>query len=538
VATSTGRTSEERLGAGVMAPTLGQWALHYATEMKLPVFPLEPRGKKPLTPRGFKDATVDPAQIERWWKANPEANIGAPVPPGYLVLDLDSQEAVTRLKYLDHQLPETAHAETSRGFHHWFTHPFPELRTRHGVLPSIDVKADGGYVVLPPSVHPSGARYRWIIPPWEGIAPAPEWLTELLAGNAPGNSRSHAAGNIPGGAPQRERVNVTEVFEGLTAGQRNSELFRYACRLHHKGLGMEEATVLIQEAAARCSPPLPAREAAALLMSAYRYETTGDRLETPEEVIEISQLMRIDFPPLSWIVPDLIAEGLWVLAASPKIGKSWFALNLALAVSCGGTFLGEYKTAIGEVLYIDLEQPPRRLQSRLRAMKGSWDAAVYFAPDWPPHDAGGFEKLDQWLGQHPGIRLVVIDVMAKILGAKKGYGNIYDIEYRIFSDLKRVADKYGVTLLAIHHDNKTLSEDTFDRISGSRALMAVADGALYLQRNRGQENAILKVTGREVEDQSLNLHFDRRLKAWFTGHPKTESLFDQVLAGKVETLPA
>jgi hypothetical protein len=132
------------------------------------VFPLRARGKTPLTKGGFKAATVDPRQIEAWWKKWPEANIGIATgaASGLFVLDIDGAHGEAHLVELQELygcLPETLTVKTARGRHIYFAlgpgQP-PPCSSGNGV----DVRCSGGYVVAPPSVHESGHVYTWVAP--------------------------------------------------------------------------------------------------------------------------------------------------------------------------------------------------------------------------------------------------------------------------------------------------------------------------------------------------------------------------------------
>jgi hypothetical protein len=137
-----------------------QQALWHAAH-EIPVFPLKPRRKVPLTLHGFKDASRDAARVRQWWEQCPEANIGVPTgePSGLLVLDCDPRNGGpadrSRLIELFGSIPETAEATTGGGGRHIY------FRYSRGPVPKtfaqgIDLKGDGGYVVVPPSLHPNG----------------------------------------------------------------------------------------------------------------------------------------------------------------------------------------------------------------------------------------------------------------------------------------------------------------------------------------------------------------------------------------------
>ena len=137
------------------------------------IFPIKPLDKKPLTKHGFKDASVSPSIIEAWWKKYPTANIGLATgqASGLVVLDVDGQEGFESLdKLLAHYngkpMPYTEIVRTSRGIHIYFALPQGErlpCSTGQGIEKGLDVRGDGGYVILPPSIHPSGHVYEWVV---------------------------------------------------------------------------------------------------------------------------------------------------------------------------------------------------------------------------------------------------------------------------------------------------------------------------------------------------------------------------------------
>jgi Bifunctional DNA primase/polymerase, N-terminal len=190
-------------------------AAHRYAHLGIPVFPLTPRGKAPVIPRvhpegdplrdicrgqcgqqghGLYDATDDHEQVERWWIRWPRANIGVRTGTisGLLVVDLDGPEGEAAWSRLEETYGPvlTLESRTGTGRHLYFTYPPGlDLGNSKGRLgPHIDTRAEGGYVLAPPSVHPSGALYRWR---WADAAPAwpPAWLLDRLA-TAPGRKRA------------------------------------------------------------------------------------------------------------------------------------------------------------------------------------------------------------------------------------------------------------------------------------------------------------------------------------------------------------
>jgi len=148
------------------------------------VFPCWPRGKTPLTTNGHLDATRDEASICALWRRWPNANIGVATgaPSGLIVVDVDGDEGERLLARLEEQfamLPPTAESTTGKGRHLWF-----ELPEGCGKAPcskggGLDIRADGGYTIAPPSVHPNGKRYEWDPESAEAFALAPQWLLEF-----------------------------------------------------------------------------------------------------------------------------------------------------------------------------------------------------------------------------------------------------------------------------------------------------------------------------------------------------------------------
>lgn len=161
-------------------------ALTYASKMKWKVFPCK-RDKTPMTPNGFKNASSDTEQIKVWWTEHPEASIGLVCgeEAGVWVLDIDLKSngpgSLEKLTEKHGPLPETLHQKTGGGGSQYFWKwNGREIRNSAGkIAPGIDVRGNGGYVILPPSGHPSGGTYEWLTK--KQPIEAPDWLAELAA---------------------------------------------------------------------------------------------------------------------------------------------------------------------------------------------------------------------------------------------------------------------------------------------------------------------------------------------------------------------
>ena len=152
----------------VSVPILFKAALSYA-KRGIPVFPCEPGGKRPLTYNGFWDGTTNLNRVKAWWDRWPDANVGVPTGKGsrLLVLDVDPRdggpESLAALERENGPLPETARARTGGGgVHVFFRYPAEkEVRNSAGWLGlGLDVRGEGGYVVVPPSL--TQGSYEWI----------------------------------------------------------------------------------------------------------------------------------------------------------------------------------------------------------------------------------------------------------------------------------------------------------------------------------------------------------------------------------------
>lgn len=222
--------------------------------------------------------------------------------------------------------------------------------------------------------------------------------------------------------------------------------------------------------------------------------------------VNAGELLRAVFPPQQWIVLDFIARsGAGILAGAPKLGKSWFALALALAVAAGALFLG-FSTVQSAVLYLALEDGPRRLKNRLEKLKASQTGNLYFQTTWSQGQTA-LEDLDIYLEYHPEIQFFIIDTLQRFRGFS-GAQDKYASDYETVSAIKSIADKHDATGLLIHHIRKQASEDPLERVSGTFGLTGAADFIFTLARVRGKDGAVLDVSGRDQEELNLALSFE------------------------------
>ena len=219
-------------------------------------------GKHPRTKNGVHDATTDEAKIRRWWEIWEYANIGVATgrEAGFFALDVDPRkggaESLSSLEAKHGKLPETRTADTGGGgVHHFFKHPDFTVKNSTGELgPGLDIKGDGGVIVVTPSLHASGKRYRWknAAP----IAEAPEWFLRLLR------------------ETQKSRANGSAAIgPTIPEGYRNDTLTSLAGTMRRRGMGAEEIeAALLVTNNKRCDPPLATDEVKKIASSVCRYK--------------------------------------------------------------------------------------------------------------------------------------------------------------------------------------------------------------------------------------------------------------------------
>lgn len=225
-----------------------------------------------------------------------------------------------------------------------------------------------------------------------------------------------------------------------------------------------------------------------------------------------AELYATDFPEPRYLVPGLLPAGLVALGARPKIGKSWMGLQISVAVGTGGQIFDQ-AVSRGRVLYLALEDSPRRMKNRLQKQQAPGDADIRFEFAWPSLVNDGMadliREIERWR-----YSLIVIDTLARALGFidpnKQAEMTMH------LGLLQRIAVDRNMTILLIDHHRKSngVNSDAVDDLLGATAKAGVLDVAMGLYRERGEKNATLKVTGRDIEERELAVLFDRDTGCW------------------------
>jgi hypothetical protein len=220
------------------------------------------------------------------------------------------------------------------------------------------------------------------------------------------------------------------------------------------------------------------------------------------------------FEPLEYAVPGLIPEGLGIMGGPPKLGKSWVAIDVGLAVACGGYAFDSIRCPQRPVLYLALEDGERRLQERSRAAMAGQPipANITFITTASPDEA--LAVIAEFMKRHQDDKpLVLVDTLGKIRRPKRAGEDSYLADYQEIGGrfLALTKSTPGSTLLFVHHTRKANSDDFVAEISGTFGITGAVDFVIKLTRQRLTNEALLNVTGRDVIEDEYALHVEHGL---------------------------
>ena len=213
------------------------------------------------------------------------------------------------------------------------------------------------------------------------------------------------------------------------------------------------------------------------------------------------ELLASSAPPVRWVIPDYIGEGLTILAGRQNSGKSWLALDWALAVARGGSAMGAVACETGDVLYVDLENGERRIRSRLDAFFSRGKPPRLPRLEWlneAPPEKNLVEILEDWRLVAENPRLVVIDAPQSADHRRDDL----DGDVAVLKELRRWATGHPVAVVCLLRTRKA-ARDMHE--APANAIFACADAVLLLDRNAG--GVTLGVCGRDVAQKQMALEF-------------------------------
>lgn len=243
------------------------------------------------------------------------------------------------------------------------------------------------------------------------------------------------------------------------------------------------------------------------------------------------EIMMTVYKPVEFVVDGLIAQGLYILAGAPKVGKSWLSLDICLSIAKGEKVL-EHETKCGTALCLCLEDSFERIQKRLYELTDEPTDNLHFAIMADTIGSGLENQIEKFKSEHSDLKIVVIDTLQKI---RESTENSYGSDYKELSVLKSLANKLGIAIVLVHHTRKCSDSDPFNMISGSTGLSGCVDGSMVLiETKRGSRKAKLHCVGRDIENAEINLHFDSELKKWIvTDEPVSPKSKDNIFLSAV-----
>jgi hypothetical protein len=500
-------------------------ALNYARRGWF-VFPLWPNGKKPRIKGGggLHGATIDEAIIRKWWTQWPNANIGLNCgKSGLVAVDID----VKPDKGVD-------------GFETW-----GDLRQRHGINDNtytnmtptggahilyrapngskitnaagttlglgLDVRALGGYIVVPPSVHPNGGTYAWEISnhPDDGpILDLPGQLYELMLATG--------------------RAQVADVVgDIIPQGERDQTLTSLAGSMRRRGMGEAEIFAALHVTNdKRCQPPLPDKDIRRITQSVCRYEPHKEPEQPPapdvppwEEVQRAKGTWQIytmedaysPRPPLEFLIDELFTlPSVSVVYGPPGSFKSFILADAAMCVALGKSWLlprpDQQDGAIARptrrstVLWCDFDNGRRRTHERIEALGRGHGAEtdapmLYVSMPTPWLDAskpGMIAMLTNYVSDY-GVKMVVIDNLGMVTG--KVEENSAEMA-SVLGNFRRLSEETGSAVIIIHHQRKTtgFKSRAGESLRGHSSIEAALDLALLIEREERAKTICMKST--------------------------------------------
>lgn len=232
-------------------------------------------------------------------------------------------------------------------------------------------------------------------------------------------------------------------------------------------------------------------------------------------LVSATELYRGQVVTLRPLFEGLLWDGLTMLIARPKAGKSWLTLQFAVYIAGGQRVEGVTAIDRGPVLYGALEEPKARTMSRLRklAPEGDWTENLHFVYELLPLMGGGAEQLAALI-QNLQPRLVILDTFtALVKTGSKGGNDVFRSQYAEVSRLRKLAEEFRTAIIVVHHMRKGISDGAIEAVAGTGGIAAAVDTLWQLKR-KPEGEATLDVVGRETEERTLAMRFDREPLGW------------------------
>ena len=395
----------------------------------------------------------------------------------------------------DKFIPLTWCDKSNNGLHYHFrwVSAFDNVKTTDSdYLPGIDVRGNGGYCIVPPSIGFSGQPYAWIKAPTNTpLAYPPAWLVDLIVTKQT-SKRSLEIGNKQGW--------IAEALVGLKEGNRDHTFIRLAGRLWHDGLEVQDIFSILKPHAEISGFGLDELMAKVDQVSKYdrqRGEYIVEELEK-EEAITLTELFSDNVKDVEWQIDRVLPkEGLLILGGRQGIGKTFLALDLCIELAKGGgSWLGRFAVNPGSALYIDEENGASLLKQRLKAMLKS--KGIVKVPEglhlciehnYKIDNEKSVEKLKRKLEKYtPSV--VVLDSLRRLHSRNENDSG--EVAF-LFDVLKKLARTYHCSFVILDHERKSSNytpegtvEPSSDDLRGSNDKGAAADAVVSIKEKKGE----------------------------------------------------
>lgn len=500
------------------------------------ILPVRPGEKRPYMTNWLQymhqRASAD--QVNSWFSNLSAAGVGLVTGKisNVVVLDVECDCPIPIEELLKRYPTQMISRTGSGGYHLFYQYPngAGRISNRVRLFEGADLRADGGFIVLPPSMHRSGNRYEWLKQGQMGVFP--KALLDMQS--SPKSQQGEAW--------------IVDALHGVSEGGRNDTCARLAGYFFKKGINADIVEALLIEWNEQNDPPMPAKEIHQTVKSIERSHATGDTQFTSvqfeddrddeEQKSSTFDVMRMcDYVKgyggegVSWLVDDWLPDkSITFLVSPPESYKTWMLLDLAVSVSANVPFLGQYRVNNpGPTMIIQQEDSHTGLTDRLAliveqklGMSPNIDGECWSVPSMPdipiyvhPSRMLRFDNekvLEELEKQIQAIKpkVILIDPLYSTTSAVDNY--MADLANQMMV-LKTWRDKYGCSFLLAHHSKKNVDPDSTAREDswGSQFLNAFLEAGWQIRRNPrlAQNEVVVRRHSKVMGNQApISLTFD------------------------------
>lgn len=434
-----------------------QYALAYADQLGWNVIPVDKNKRPWIKWEKYQEQKVTAKEIEEWWDRWPSAGIAVITGEisGLVVVDVENSEGLPFInEHVEDATKSTLVSKTGGGgWHLFFKHPGNvTVPNAVKIFPNVDVRGDGGYVVVPPSLHHSGNQYKWELK--AKPSPLPLSLQQKLF------------------SPKHRKLSSGDWQVDIPEGKRDEELTRRAGKLLQIGIAPGEAlNMLIAWDQAHCKPPLGEEEIRKIVNSIHRKELVKqEKIDGKFKVMSFADtLEKYGHMEVDWNIQDWLPDATCgLVVAPPGTYKTWLLLSLSWAIATGEPFLGQYEVNNpGPVIFIQQEDPFPMLFDRVTSimnMGKPWEEDDQFVLPLPPDPPPIYWHTDRLLNfkdkeSLEGLTNEIKRVKPRLVVVDPLYSTVDSKDYmaegaQMMLALKKIRDEHKCSFVIAHHTVK------------------------------------------------------------------------------------